>query len=97
MLAFFKRAAAPKDGIEPSYSDAVPLLSRVATNYKNDVRLLAIATHFPYARGSDAARVCGDGAGSAWKSLNLMHQNDQHSDMGIQEVAEKRTGKVLRL
>ena len=95
MRAVFKRAATPKDGIEPSYSDTVPLLSRAATNYTN-VRLLAIATHFPYARGSDAARLCGDGAGSAWKSLNLMHQNDQHSDMGIQEVAEKRTGEALR-
>ena len=95
MRAVIQRAAPPKDGIEPSYSDTVPLLSRAATNYTN-VRLLAIAAHFPNARGSDAARLCGDGAGSAWKSLNLMHQNDQHSDMGIQEVAEKRTGKVLR-
>ena len=96
MRAVFKRAATPKDGIEPSYSDTVPLLSRVATNYTNDVRLLAIATHFPNAHGSDATRLCGYSAGSAWQSLNLMHQNGQHSDMCIQEVAEKRMGKVLR-
>ncbi len=74
---FLKRAATPKDGRQPSYTDAVPRLSRAAKEHRNDVRVLALAMFFPNAGESDANSICGDGAAAAWKMAKRASSSDE--------------------